>query len=316
MAGKKREKKDQLNMDSGSAKSVQRQYQKMERSAKFWNKVDPANRFRHWYLGTASLTRSLFRVVAAWQTIVILVSILVILYILAAFYTGRGEFVIKLDQPMANEGFLLSETQDFSECLITLRDEAVENATNITIQDIAKNVMDVDGKHNGANYVAYTFYLKNKTTRAHDYHYELSVLTTSKNADTATWVMLFENGKQKIFAQANDGGYAECLYSKWEFPFMEYAADSKAQSVVKDAGKAHVTDEMMEYHEFTQVEGLYQLQTVPWEAEDLVCTGSRQDMKPDEVDKYTVVIWLEGDDPNCTDDILGGHVEMNMKFMY
>ena len=316
MAGKKRGKKEQLNIDSGFAKSVQQQYQRMERSAKFWNKVDPANRFRHWYLGTVSVTRSLFRVVAAWQTIVILVSILVILYILAAFYTGRGEFVIKLDRPMANEGFILSETQDFSDFLVTLRNDAVEDVTNITIQDIAKDVMDVDGKHNGANYVAYTFYLKNKTTRAHDYHYELSVQSTSKNADTATWVMIFQNGKQKIFAQENDGGYAECLYSKWEFPFMEYAADSKAQSVVKDVNKAHVTDEMVQYHEFTQIEGLYQLTTVPWEADDLVCTGNRQDIQPDEVDKYTVVIWLEGDDPNCKDDILGGHVEMTMRFMY
>lgn len=316
MAGRKKRDKNQLNIDPNAAKSVQKQYRRMERSSRFWNKVDPANRFRHWYLGAASVTRSLFRVVAAWQTIVILTSILVILYILAAFYTGKGEFVIKLDQPMANEGFILSETQDFSDFLVTLRDDAVQNATNISIYDISKDVMDVDGKHNGANYVAYTFYLKNKTTKAHDYHYELSVQSTAKNADTATWVMVFENGKQKIFAQENDGGYAECLYSKWEFPFMEYAKDPKVQSVVEDAGKAHVTDEMMEYHEFTQVEGLYQLETVPWAAKDLVCNGSRQDMQPDEVDKYTVVIWLEGDDPNCKDDILGGHVEMTMRFMY
>lgn len=316
MAGRKKGKKEQLNIDTSSAKSVQRQYRRMERSSKFWNKIDPANKFRHWYLGTASLTRSLFRVVAAWQTIVILVSVLVILYILAAFYTGKGEFVIKLDRPMADEGFLLSESQDFSDFLVTLRDDAVQDATNISIYDIAKDVMDVDGKHNGANYVAYTFYLKNKTTQAHDYHYELSVQSTSKNADTATWVMVFKNGKQQIFAQENDGGYAECLYSKWEFPFMEYAEDLKVQSVVEDANKAHVTDEMMEYHEFTQVEGLYQLESIPWAAKDLVCTGSRQEIQPDEIDKYTVVIWLEGDDPNCKDDILGGHVEMTMRFMY
>ena len=42
----------------------------------------------------------------------------------------------------------------------------------------------------------------------------------------------------------------------------------------------------------------------------------RQEIQPDEIDKYTVVIWLEGDDPNCKDDILGGHVEMTMRFMY
>lgn len=315
MAGKKKQKA-QLHNKTDSAKAVERQYRKMERSSKFWNKIDPANRFRHWYLGTASLTRSLFRVVAAWQTIVILISVLIILYIMSAFYTGKGEFVIKLDRPMADEGFILSENQDFSDFLVTLRDDAVQDATNISIYDIAKDVMDVDGKHNGANYVAYTFYLKNKTSQAHDYHYELAVQSTAKNADTATWVMVFKNGKQQVFAQENDGGYAECLYSKWEFPFMEYAENPKVQTVVENADNTHITDEMIAYHEFTDIKGLYQLETTPWESKDLVCTGSRQEMQPDDVDKYTVVIWLEGDDPDCKDDILGGHVEMSMRFMY
>ncbi|MBO5259221.1 MAG: hypothetical protein J6B26_02435 [Agathobacter sp.] len=296
---------------------VDRQYRRMELSSKFWNKIDPANRFRHWYLGAASITRSIFRVVAAKQTVIILLAILIILYILAAFYTGRGEFVIRLDRPMANEGFLLSETQDFSDMLVTLRNDAVEDATNITITDIAKDVMDVDGEHNGANYVAYTFYLKNKTLEEHDYHYELTVQSTSKNVDTASWIMVFKNGKQQIYAQENPNGYAECIYSKWQFPFIEYAEDPDAmQSVVTDASKAHVTQEMIDYNEFYEIEGLYELKAIPWEAKDLVCRGSRQNMQVNEVDKYTVVIWLEGNDPQCQNDIIGGHLELSMKFFY
>lgn len=296
---------------------VDRQYQKMERSAKFWNKIDPANRFRHWYLGTASFTRNLFRVVAAKQTIIILLSILSILYIMAAFYTGRGEFVIRLDRPMANEGFVLSETQDFSDLLVTLRANSVEDATNITISDISRDVMDVDGEHNGANYVAYTFYLKNKTLDERDYHYELTVQSTSKNVDTASWIMVFKNGKQQIYAKANPNGYAECIYSKWEFPFMEYAEDvDEMQSVVTDANKAHVTQEMIDYNEFTRIEGLYELKAIPWESDELICTGSRQKIQVNEVDKYTVVIWLEGNDPQCQNDIIGGHLELSMKFFY
>lgn len=309
-----RKRKEQPNKKE--AKSVERQYRRMERSSRFWNRIDPVNRFRHWYLGVTSITRSLFRVTAAWQTIVILLTILVILYILAAFYTGKGEFVVKLDRPMADAGFILSETQDFSECLITLRNDAVEDVTNITLEDIPEDVMNVDGKHNGDNYVAYTFYLKNKTGQTRDYNYELYLQSTSNHAEEATWIMVFQNGKQRIFAKENGGGYAECLYRKWELPFMEYAADPDMQSVVTSAEKAHVTDEMAEYHEFTQIEGLYQLQTVPWEEDRKICSGSRKDIKDNEVDKYTVVIWLEGDDPDCTDDILGGHVELNMKFTY
>ena len=31
-----------------------------------------------------------------------------------------------------------------------------------------------------------------------------------------------------------------------------------------------------------------------------------------EVDKYTVVIWLEGNDPECINDIIGGELKMQM----
>ena len=38
-------------------------------------------------------------------------------------------------------------------------------------------------------------------------------------------------------------------------------------------------------------------------------------MELGDVHKYTVVMWLEGDDPECTDELIGGHmgVEMNMR---
>jgi hypothetical protein len=31
------------------------------------------------------------------------------------------------------------------------------------------------------------------------------------------------------------------------------------------------------------------------------------------VDKYTIVIWMEGEDPECIDNIVGGSVEFSMK---
>lgn len=37
-------------------------------------------------------------------------------------------------------------------------------------------------------------------------------------------------------------------------------------------------------------------------------------IKSGEKVKYTVVIWLEGDDPECVDDILGGEVKLSMHF--
>ena len=35
---------------------------------------------------------------------------------------------------------------------------------------------------------------------------------------------------------------------------------------------------------------------------------------PGQVDKYTIVIWVEGSDLECTDNILGGEFQVHMNF--
>lgn len=68
------------------------------------SRVDPLNRFKHWYMGGVSLFRGFFRVHAAKQTIAIILLILLVAFIMAAFYTNAGEFVVKVDREMARDG--------------------------------------------------------------------------------------------------------------------------------------------------------------------------------------------------------------------
>ena len=35
-------------------------------------------------------------------------------------------------------------------------------------------------------------------------------------------------------------------------------------------------------------------------------------LKPDDMDRITVVVWLEGDDPDCIDPLIGGELKMHM----
>lgn len=264
----------------------------------FLSRFDWLNRFRHWWLGGVSIRRSLFRVKAAWQTLGILVAILVIGYIMAAIYTQSGEFIISLDRNMADDGFILSETTDFSEHLITLYGTAVTGANNISIFDIDRNVMNVDGDHNGIDYVAYTFYIKNNTEEVHDYQYQLMIRDKDKGVENAAWVMLFKEGEQGTYAMIGADGEPESQSSVSEFPFMEYASQEMLDAQTEDTGDMH------------------QLTTIPFEAKDMVCSGLREDIEPGEYDKYTAVIWVEGEDPECVDDIIGGYIELTMKFTY
>ena len=36
--------------------------------------------------------------------------------------------------------------------------------------------------------------------------------------------------------------------------------------------------------------------------------------KPGDINKYTIVLWIEGSDPECTDNILGGEFKVHMDF--
>lgn len=38
----------------------------------------------------------------------------------------------------------------------------------------------------------------------------------------------------------------------------------------------------------------------------------RKNFEPGNVDKFTVVVWLEGDDPDCVNAIIGGEIKMHM----
>ena len=40
----------------------------------------------------------------------------------------------------------------------------------------------------------------------------------------------------------------------------------------------------------------------------------RKNFKPNTKDRYTIVVWIEGDDPECKNDLLGGEIKMHMDF--
>lgn len=278
----------------------------------FIRRFDILNRFKHWYMGGISVTRSMFRVRAAWQGVIIICSVLAVLYILSAFYTGAGEFVISLDSTMSKDGFYLSNTTDFAEKMVCIRSNAVV-ADNISIFDISNDVDLVDGAHDGQNYVAHTFYLTNETGKTKDYQYKLSIRQSSKNAERALWVMVFYNGEQTIYAMNGDDGNPESQESIYTFPFEDTAAKEEQYQIISGSDIGLDSDEVYLAQELNRTNKLV---AQPFVTDDLICEGVRKEINDKEVDKYTVVMWYEGEDPDCTDEIIGGWVEVYMGFDY
>lgn len=55
--------------------------------------------------------------------------------------------------------------------------------------------------------------------------------------------------------------------------------------------------------------------TTPFLDEDIVARDHVTNFEPGDKIKYTIVLWIEGSDPECTDNILGGEFKVHMDFI-
>lgn len=186
--------------------------------------------------------------------------------ILSVIYKG-GKFTITLDSRLARENqIVIYENSQIPEETIKLEAKDMEFMDNISINWIPQNIdTEQDGSHNGENYIAYTFYIKNKGTETINYWYAIKIDDVIKKVDEAARVMVFLNGEKKVYAKIN----------------------SITQLPEKD--------------------------TIPFFSASIPVLEQRENFKPNDVDKFTIVIWLEGDDPDCIDNILGGEIKMHME---
>lgn len=53
--------------------------------------------------------------------------------------------------------------------------------------------------------------------------------------------------------------------------------------------------------------------TQPFFSDNVIMLEKNENFQVDSEDKYTIVIWVEGDDPDCTDELIGGEIKMNMR---
>ncbi|MDE5888774.1 MAG: hypothetical protein K2H20_02015, partial [Bacilli bacterium] len=74
----------------------------------------------------------------------------------------------------------------------------------------------------------------------------------------------------------------------------------------------YVNDEREVFAKKSPISGEAEPGTKEFRDDDTVILQNRLGMNPGDRDKLTVVIWLEGDDPECINSILGGEIKMHM----
>ena len=62
------------------------------------------------------------------------------------------------------------------------------------------------------------------------------------------------------------------------------------------------------------VEGTAESDTVTFLSDRIVAREHVANFNPGDINKYTIVMWIEGSDPECTDNILGGEFKIHLDF--
>lgn len=90
--------------------------------------------------------------------------------------------------------------------------------------------------------------------------------------------------------------------------------------VIKNADEAlrimiYINDKSTVYAKGNSIDGKAEPNTVKFRDDEdgTIILEQRKDMQAGDLDKITVVVWIEGDDPECTNALLGGHVRLHMK---
>ena len=231
--------------------------------------------------------------------------LMTVLFLLSSVSQMRGHFTINMSEGLFAEGFSLSETEDFEEPKGRLFCDPAIDVPCFSISDIHADVDEVDGQHNEAGYFAYTFYIRNEGESTVGYSWTLAINSESKDLSKAIWAMVFEDGEMSFFAEEREDGSEEALpyyddnsRGYREIPFEDVLADPDEQAEL-----------------ITSKGNLSYYRLIPYSFDSrLITEGTMDGVEPMDVHKYTVVLWLEGDDPDCTNDLIGGHLGVDMQF--
>ena len=245
--------------------------------------------FNHW-LGTLLGTFAAF---------------LAILFLFSIVQYMRGRYTVNLSEEMFKEGFTLSDTKDFRNPTTQLFASPADEVPCISISHIPLNVDEIDGEHNDT-YFAYTYYIRNEGESTVDYTWNLNLSSESMGVAEAVWVLLFVDGELRIYAKENHTTGREEALPEFGNDTMGYG-NLQLRELAPDSDQFEIIA--------TQGRRVY-WRVIPdsFLSETNIAEGKQRNVEPQEIHKYTVVLYLEGDDPDATDEIIGGHAGVEMKF--
>lgn len=210
----------------------------------------------------------------------------------------------------------LSASRDFNSASSVLRMKGPDEMNNTTYEWIRQRseILGKDGDHHEQNVIAYSFYLRNMGQSPLLYTSSIVLNRLSRDVENALRVIVIEQTAAEGEQTDELTGYSAVCYAMADFDgnaeYISYDTDDKATQIPRD----------LEPGEF-QLDALLESNlTVPFaghgEDEETCTVFEHTDslLLPEEVKKFTVLVWVEGSDSDCTDAIIGSYVNFEYFF--
>lgn len=211
--------------------------------------------------------------------------IMLLLSFLTYYGQNSGNFVMSVDEDAFKRGIAISDSSTFETMNRWLTADPVEDVRDTTLQHIDLfEIINAEGayKETRSNYLAYTFFLRNVGSETTPVDYEVVITNQSKNIADAIRVMIIVDGQVAYDEQGIR--YIEC-----ESKTM-YQAPDKQDIVYKDY-----------LQDFTL-----------FKTTDIICSERIFDIRPEQTKKISVIMWLEGEDPECIETLASAKIKITM----
>lgn len=211
--------------------------------------------------------------------------IMLLLSFLTYYGQNSGNFVMSVDEDAFKRGIAISDSSTFETMNRWLTADPVEDVRDTTLQHIDLfEIINAEGayKETRSNYLAYTFFLRNVGSETTPVDYEVVITNQSKNIAEAIRVMIIVDGQVAYDEQGIR--YIECESKKM------YQAPDKQDIVYKDY-----------LQDFTL-----------FKTTDIICNERIFDIRPEQTKKISVIMWLEGEDPECIETLASAKIKITM----
>lgn len=224
----------------------------------------------------------IFRKKAVWVIVLIIALCLSVTTAVLTYYGQQvGNFVVGVSDEGFEGGLTLSTEEDFSYSSPRLVGGSISGVHPTTILDINVNrVLQTNGTYTAVsgNYMGYTFYLKNEGQVSVNIRLSMAIAKATHYLDRACWIWIFEGVEDT----------SGTVYKQQDLIEHTYIEDYNDYNI-----KDFISDEVVMNSTFTY-------------------------FKPNEVKKFSVILWVEGEDPDCTDvgeySIISGMIRFSMRF--